>query len=485
MKIIFSLFLPVLLVRALAAQAPYTEKKYNWLVDKDLVYGAATNYLGQTDTLTLDLYMPENDDPVRPLAVLVHGGSWLSGCKEDMAWLCEELAARGYVAATVNYRKGWHKAAYVPNPINPAAIPWGNCLYALDSTEILRAIYRGMQDVKGAIRWLKAREGLQPDCQRAVVVGGESAGAFIALAVSMLDRPAEKPLACGALPDAPAPDPKLSNCFAEHCAILEHALPPGALARPDLGPVEGNLNQNGFDARVAGVMSFYGAVPAQALADDWIQGPDTPAMYLYHQTCDGVVPFNSGKPFWAISTYCNLGFTPWHYQVPNVYGNGAIASYLASLPAPPPYQTDFLNCAAFDPNFALFECIRYNDNGSYHFTHNRPERAVNVSAFFSPQIAAILANPPCVVATSSPGWVQGMRVAPNPFHQQAYLYCAGPPEHPVRLTLCDARGRVCWQNEQVLQSGANRLEWDVNLPGGLYFLHLAGREGAAVWKMVK
>ncbi|MBK6929551.1 MAG: alpha/beta hydrolase [Saprospirales bacterium] len=475
----------VLCATRLSAQAPYTEKQYGWTLDTDLVYGTAVNYLGLAESLTLDLYRPLNADTTRPLLVLAHGGSWLGGCKEDMAWLCEEMVARGYVVATVNYRKGWHKDDYVPNPINPDVFPGGNCLYAADSLEIIRAMYRGMQDVKGAIRWLKARVYGDSTCNHAVLVGGESAGAFLALAVGLLDRPEEKPAACYGLPDVPPPGSNLSNCYAYNCQQQTPALPAGALARPDLGPVDGALNLNGFDARVLGVISFYGGVPAEALAADWLQGPDTPAFYLYHQTCDGVVPFGYGVPMWVISAYCNLGFTPWHYNYPFIFGNGAIASYLAALPTPPVYQTDFLPCEPFNPNLALFECIRFNDNGSYHYPHNRPERAGKIAGFFSPMLAARLASPPCLVSTAGPAWQNGLRLAPNPFRQPPALYCEHPPSGAVRLQLFDHQGRLRWQQERPLHTGANRLDWAADLPPGMYYLQAMCREGMAVWKLVQ
>ncbi|TNE69573.1 MAG: T9SS type A sorting domain-containing protein [Bacteroidetes bacterium] len=485
-KPIMRLILILLSIPALTiAQAPYTEVQYSWQVETDLVYGTATNYLGQTDTLTLDLYTPDSQDSSRPLLVLIHGGAWLSGCKEDMAWFCTEMASRGYTVATINYRKGWHKDNYVPNPANPAVFPGGNCLYPADSLEIIRAIYRGMQDAKGAIRWLKARVYAGPDCKRAVLVGGESAGAFLALATGLLDRPAEKPVACSAQPDAPTPGSNLSNCYATDCILQEYPVSAGALARPDLGPVEGELNLNGFDASVDGVISFFGGLPSEAFASEWLQGPDTPALYLYHQTCDGIVPFQYGKPFGVLSNYCNLGATPWHYEYPFVYGNGALAGYLNTLPAPPPYQTDFLTCNSFNPALALFECIRYNDNGSYHYPHNRPERAEKIAAFFSPVVSTLLAGPPCTSSTAEPAWASGIRPAPNPFTDQVMMQCNAVPDGPVQVAVLDARGSLLLEQRISLHTGNNPLPWNAGWAPGLYYVRLSGSDGTVLWKVVR
>lgn len=468
---------------ALFAQAPFTQKQYAWQVEKNLVYGAAVNYLGLTDTLTLDLYKPLSADTARPLLVLIHGGAWLGGCKEDMAWMCEEMAARGYVVATVNYRKGWHKAFYVPNPAQAADV---NALYAADSLEIIRAIYRGMQDVKGAIRWLKARVYADSTCNHAVLVGGESAGAFVALATGLLDRAVEKPAACAALPDAPVPAGNLVNKYTLNCLPQTPALPPGALIRPDLGPVDGTLNLNGHDASVLGIVSFYGGLPSQAFAENWFDGPNQPALYLFHQTCDGVVPYGYGIPYYPLSAFCNLGFTPWHYNYPRVFGNGAIAAKAAALPAPPPMLTEFFNCNAFDSNLALFECIRFNDNGSYHWVINRAQRTEKIAAFFSPMLAARLGSPPCLVSAGEPEWAAGFRLSPNPFRETApVLFCEKPPAGPVRLSLSDAQGRLVWQEMRVLGAGANLLPLGLELPPGLYFLQISDEQTGVVLKAVK
>jgi acetyl esterase/lipase len=54
----------------------------------------------------LDLVVPKQAGAAkRPLVVLIHGGGWLSGRKEDVGDLVRLLASTGdYVAATINYR---------------------------------------------------------------------------------------------------------------------------------------------------------------------------------------------------------------------------------------------------------------------------------------------------------------------------------------------------------------------------------------------
>ncbi|MBK7296011.1 MAG: carboxylesterase family protein [Flavobacteriales bacterium] len=159
------------------AQDYTTPEQYQFTLESDLVYGVAPNYTGIVDTLELDLYKPlGNTDNERPLLVLVHGGAWVGGCKNDpgsgVVALAREFVGRGYVVASVNYRLGWHKDDFVPNPAGPPTWPieYG-ALYAADSIEMKRALYRAQQDVKGAIRWLKQRSALDSVCVDKVFLG--------------------------------------------------------------------------------------------------------------------------------------------------------------------------------------------------------------------------------------------------------------------------------------------------------------------------
>lgn len=478
-----TLFVFLFFTGMLSAQAPFTVKKFGWRVEKDLEYGVATNYAGIPTALTLDLYKPMGDSNTRrPLMVLVHGGSWLSGCKEHEAWLAQELAQRGYVVASVNYRKGWHKAAYVANP-GPTALDYpSNCLYAADSMELIRAIYRGQQDVKGAIRWLKARTELDSTCNQKVMVGGESAGAFLSLAVGLLDRPEEKPSACFELPAAPVPAANVTNCYDQNC-VTQIIQPSGAaLQRPDLGPLDGDLNLNGYDNHVIGVASFFGGVPYEALPQNWLLGPDTPALYLYHQTCDGIVPFGYGQPMATLSANCNLGYTPWHTNIMHTFGNGSIAAALLDMPNPPPFTMDFLTCNAFNPGLALLECIRYANNGSYHYSHSPLERAQKVADFFSP----ILSAEQCYkVATQAPLAGLDARISPNPFAEQVSVFLEEAPEGESVILLSDLNGKILWTATRTLQAGNNVLFSQNQWPSGMYTLQIRTKNGQGIWKLVR
>lgn len=107
--------------------------------------------------LQLDLYAPAPTmADQRPAVVLVHGGGWRAGYRENMMPLAHQLALRGYVTATISYRLS-------PEAPYPAAI----------------------HDVKAAVRWLRMNAktyGINPE---RIAVAGGSAGGQIASLVGM------------------------------------------------------------------------------------------------------------------------------------------------------------------------------------------------------------------------------------------------------------------------------------------------------------
>ncbi len=109
-------------------------------------------YADASKAQTLDLYLPISDGskPV-PVVVLIHGGAFKFGSSAMEAAHAEALVAKGIAAASVNYRLS-----------GEATFP------------------AGAQDVKAAVRWLRANAatyGLDTD---AVGAWGESAGGWMA-----------------------------------------------------------------------------------------------------------------------------------------------------------------------------------------------------------------------------------------------------------------------------------------------------------------
>jgi acetyl esterase/lipase len=109
--------------------------------------------------LALDLARPEKLDKPAPCIVFIHGGGWQGGNRKLHVDHILKVAQRGYVSATIQYR-------LVPTATWPAQI----------------------EDVKCAIRYLRAnaeKYKLDPDRIGAV---GFSAGAHLSLLLGTMDK---------------------------------------------------------------------------------------------------------------------------------------------------------------------------------------------------------------------------------------------------------------------------------------------------------
>ncbi len=114
---------------------------------------------GGSKAWRLDLAMPENfGDERHPALVIVHGGGWRAGTKHDRPYrtLLLDYALKGYVTVSVEYRL-------------LGEAPFPACI----------------EDVKCAVRWLRAHAAeyhVDPD---RIGAFGHSAGAHLALMLAM------------------------------------------------------------------------------------------------------------------------------------------------------------------------------------------------------------------------------------------------------------------------------------------------------------
>lgn len=113
-------------------------------------------YASDSDTQKIDLYLPPESDGLVPVLAFIHGGAFMFGDKQDMqVTTYMGLINHGYAVASIGYRLA--PDAHFPAPI---------------------------QDVKAAIRFLKAHGteyGIDP---ARVAVAGQSSGANYALMVA-------------------------------------------------------------------------------------------------------------------------------------------------------------------------------------------------------------------------------------------------------------------------------------------------------------
>jgi poly(3-hydroxybutyrate) depolymerase len=173
---------------SLLSVLPYTTPMYAVEVERNVVYAHAEGYwthapVGEPGTvrhqafllrkrrpldLDMDIYLPEGDESAtRPLLLMMHGGSFFVGNKEEMgqAGWCEYFAKLGYVAVSLNYREG-----FLPTRKDLAA-----------------AEERALEDADAALEYLLERKDLRIDPEF-IFAAGTSAGAMIALRMAF--RPA-------------------------------------------------------------------------------------------------------------------------------------------------------------------------------------------------------------------------------------------------------------------------------------------------------
>jgi acetyl esterase/lipase len=141
-----------LVVPCVAAQEP--KGADDVLFEKDVVYGK-----GGDEELKLNIGRPKDLGAPAPCVVIIHGGGWAAGNKSQHDAQVLELARRGYVSATIGYR-------FAPKHPFPAQI----------------------EDVKCAIRFLRANaERYHLDKDRIGAVGF-SAGAHLSMLLGTMDK---------------------------------------------------------------------------------------------------------------------------------------------------------------------------------------------------------------------------------------------------------------------------------------------------------
>ncbi len=127
-------------------------------VTTNVVYGTVDG-----EALRLDLYRPRprNSEAVRlPAVVMIHGGGWQGGSKDDNRPFAMSLARSGYVAVSCDYR---------------LVTPTGHRYPAQ------------LDDVQRVVRWMRAnanRYGIDPD---RIAAFGHSAGAHLAALLGTVD----------------------------------------------------------------------------------------------------------------------------------------------------------------------------------------------------------------------------------------------------------------------------------------------------------
>lgn len=216
-------------------------------VQQNVQYGTAPQWVFPywNEDLLMDIYTPTGDvHTKRPLIIMAHAGGFLNGAKDvdDMVALCDSFARKGYVTASIAYRKGF----------NPAGT---------GSAE--RAVYRGIQDGKAAVRFFKQFATTYGVDTNNIFFGGMSAGGYIALHVGYMDKETERP----------------TSTY-------------GGGTVNDLGCLDCSGNNYPHTSKVKGILDFWGAVQDTTI----IEAGNVPIMIMHGEN-DPTVPFEYGHPF--------------------------------------------------------------------------------------------------------------------------------------------------------------------------------------------
>lgn len=233
-----------------AAQCDISGRYYQrifpeFTVTSNIVYGNNLDYTGAAEDLTLDVYQPVDDNLTsRPLVVMCHGGSFISGSKNgpDVVPFCQDMAKMGYVVACINYRLGFG----IANLEGSAT----------------QAVMRGTQDLKAAVRFFRKSVAEQNNPylidDNQIYAAGVSAGGFMTLHHAYLDQESEIPT------------------FLDMSGIGLN------------GGLEGNSGNAGYSSQVNAIVNICGALGNS----DWITIGDEPAC-MFHGPNDQTVPYGS------------------------------------------------------------------------------------------------------------------------------------------------------------------------------------------------
>lgn len=202
--------------------------------------------------LLMDLYTPKGDTEKKRAAVIVsHGGAMVAGAKDDTdqqsVTYCDSLAARGFVAASIEYRLG-------------VTMEGSGLSYSIDSVDFARSVYRGVQDINAAVRYMRKNAdklGIDPN---KIYLVGNSAGAILSLENIYTSKETDFP-----------------NYIQKKNT-------------PDLGSLD-TYGEQGFDSHANGAVALWGAVH-----NPNIIGDNKTPVFLVHGIDDETVLFKTGRP---------------------------------------------------------------------------------------------------------------------------------------------------------------------------------------------
>lgn len=237
-----TLLITLLLSISLFAQTRYLDKVFSDVdTTANVKYGLNVNDTGVTQDLYMDIYEPAGDVEIdRPMVVLIHGGAFMMGSKNNpnVEFLCCELAMRGYVTASIQYRLGIGNGSFY---------------------EFGKAILRAVQDAKASVRYLKANKATYLIDEDRIAVGGFSAGGVTSLNYAYW-----------------SPNELIDSISS------------------GVGDLEGESGTPGVSSSIKCIINCWGAISDST----WVNRNDsTIPVISFHGTNDPIVPYDAGFAF--------------------------------------------------------------------------------------------------------------------------------------------------------------------------------------------
>lgn len=238
--------------------------------------------------LDLDIYYPKEPvmHPRRPLLLLIHGGAFYNGDKQDLGYpeMGHHFAERGYVVASINYRLGF-------KPLAP---------------DVDRAGYRALQDAHAAVCYLIQNADEFGIDTTMIFAAGTSAGAITALNLAFMreeNRPesTRKDGVKGWISTATETVVSwldkglqaIGSLFNRDWSINGEDFCESLGLDSDLGHINAVSGSNDRPFKIKAVVNMWGAVHDLSMLKN---SPET-SIISFHGDDDRIVPYDYGYPF--------------------------------------------------------------------------------------------------------------------------------------------------------------------------------------------
>ena len=202
------------------------------------------------DDLKLDLYLPLERSGKTPVVIIVFGGGWVSGFKQD-----------GFVEPMARIKE-YGYAAVVPD-----------YTLALDD-----CFPRPVQDIQDCVKWVRENADTYRFDTDRITLWGESAGAHLALEAGLMSR--EDSRVSGIIAMYPLTDLDTVDAQAKQCGMTNEYDRPGSVVGVFMGK---GLNDKEIRRQASPVNQMYAGMPD---------------ILVQHGTSDKMIPYLQSQEFY-------------------------------------------------------------------------------------------------------------------------------------------------------------------------------------------